>query len=83
MGIYKVVAYKVVHNRYDIAYKGVCVPCMHRWYVCVYMCVLYACVVYEYMSMYVQCSVYSIVVCVSMYVCINDVYMCMCMCMCV
>ena len=63
------------------------------------MCVLYACVVYEYMSMYVQCSVYSIVVCVSMYVCINDVYsivvcvsmyvcindvyMCMCMCMCV
>ena len=69
--------------RYAIAYKGVCAPCVHRWYICVYMCVLYACVIYEYMCMYVQCNVYSIVVCVSIYVCINDVYMCMCMCMCV
>ena len=48
--------------------------------VCVYICVLYACVVYEYMSMYVQCSVYSIVVCVGIcvYTCINDVICCMC-----
>ena len=55
--------------RYAIAYKGVCAPCMHRWYiVCMLMC------------MY---CVQSISICVSIYRCIMYVCLCVCLCVCI
>ena len=61
----------LLHYRYIIIYKCICVYAHVCMYLCVYICI-YVCVyVYIYMCIYMHMHVY---------VCI---YMCMCVCMCI